>query len=119
MRYWRLGVGAICSTRGVWARPALAKVGAQDLLWQGCVGKTGFYGYMHVFVLMNAEYNHETAKKNIFDGYGNIGYETLYQFVVFILEINHNYYWRMAPVMLGGKSIWQDSVNETFGAAGV
>ena len=47
--------------------------------------------FIHLYILMNDNYNHEIAKKTIKDAYGVTKPETLNQWVVWILQVNHVY----------------------------
>ena len=52
-------------------------------------GLTDIPAFLHLHVLMNADYNHDTAKQTVKESYGITRAETLNQWVVWILEFAH------------------------------
>ena len=66
---------------------------------------------------MNADYNHDTAKKTVMECYGIKRKETLNQWVVWILELTHVYVWHEGGHTLGQGipiPIKQLTVDETY-----
>ena len=57
--------------------------------------------FIHLHILMNDNYNHETAKKTIKDAYEVTRAETLNQWVVWILQFNHVYVWLEGGLTVG------------------
>ena len=73
--------------------------------------------FLHLHVLMNADYNHDTAKKTVSECYGVTRKDTLCQWVVWILELTHVYVWHEGGHTLGEGipiPIKQLTIDETF-----
>ena len=70
--------------------------------------------YMHLHVLLNANYNHRTAKEFITQAYGNIGQKTLDQWVIWILEIHHVWVWSKDVMRLGNNSTKWIGIDDSF-----